>query len=390
MRILAIREKTVPLASSLRNANIGFGAMTASALVVATDAVREGKPVNGLAFDSIGRYGHGGLLRERFIPRLLAAKPEDYADARGDNIDPAKLWAIAMQDEKPGGHGERPGAVGLIDAAAWDIVAKLEGKPLWRVLAERFGEDGMAPDGSVAVYASGGHYRPSGDLDGLKDEIRRYVDLGHMRIKIKIGGAPLAADLKRVEAALAILGTGSALALDCNGTFDRARAFEYLDALAPYGLAWLEEPVDPLDFELHRELAATTPMPLATGENIFSVADARNLLRHGGLRPARDWLQMDISLSYGIVEYLRMLEVMAAHGWSRRRALPHAGHLLALHAAAGLGLGGHESAPDPTHLIGGFPDGVSVEHGTVRAPEDPGVGIERKANLYAVFRDLLD
>ena len=64
MRILAVREKTVRLGSATRNSSIGFGAMTASAIAVRTDVVRNGKPVVGLAFDSIGRYGHGGLLRD--------------------------------------------------------------------------------------------------------------------------------------------------------------------------------------------------------------------------------------------------------------------------------------------------------------------------------------
>lgn len=387
MRIVDIRESTVPLASGMRNAKIDFRAMTASAVVIVSDLRRDGRKLVGLAFDSIGRYGHGGLLRERFIPRLLAAAPDDYADRFGTNIDPFKVWDIVMRGEKPGGHGERSGAVGLIDAAIWDLVAKIEEKPLWRVLADRF--RGGSVETRVPAYASGGHYRPDGDLAALADEIRRSRELGYRRVKIKIGGAPLSEDLRRIETVLDAVGSGDDLAVDCNGTFSREQAIRYVTALEPYKLAWIEEPVEPLDYELHRELRAMMATPLATGENIFSAPDLRNLLRHAGLHREHDLLQMDVSLSYGIVEYLAMLALVEEHGWSRRRCLPHAGHLLSFHVVAGLGLGGHESAPDANSIFGGYPEGMSVADGFVSLPDAVGVGIERKSNLYAVFRDLV-
>ena len=138
--------------------------MTASVIAVHTDASKNGKPLVGLAFDSIGRYGHGGLLRERFIPRLLAADPDDYADGNG-GIDPHRAWAVLMKDEKPAGHGERCGAVGLIDAALWDLAAKAADEPLWSLLAKRHGNANA--NAKIAIYASGGHYRPANDIDGL-------------------------------------------------------------------------------------------------------------------------------------------------------------------------------------------------------------------------------
>ncbi len=387
MRIVSASEKTIALPSPVRNAGIGFGAMTASALVLVSDVRRDGRPVIGLAFNSIGRYGHGGLLRERFLPRLLNAAPRDYQDDARDNLDPFKAWAIVMRDEKPGGHGERPAAVGLIDAAIWDLVAKLEQKPLWRVLADRFRGGVAAP--RVPVYASGGHYRPADDIMQLGDELRRARALGYRRMKIKVGGLPLDEDRRRIEAALAVLGGGHALAVDCNASLTRERAHELLAALQPYDLAWVEEPVDPLDYALNAELAASWPVPIGTGENIFSVADTRNLLRYGGLRADRDWLQMDVSLSYGIVEYLRILALVEEQRWSRERCLPHAGHLFSLQAVVGLGLGGHEAAPDAESLFGGYAKGTIVEDGFVRPGDAPGVGIEGKDNLYAVFRDML-
>ena len=379
MRIVAIREKTVALSSGVRNASIGFGGMTASALALVSDISCGGKPVIGLAFDSVGRYGHGGLLRERFIPRVLAADPDDYAGERAP--DPFRIWEIAMRDEKPGGHGERSGAVGLIDAAAWDLAAKLEDKPLWHLLAERFGDG--AGQRRVPVYASAGHYHEENDVARLADEVRACRDLGFRTVKIKTGGAPVAEDLRRIDAALDNLGADGSLAVDCNGALNRSEALAFVSAVADRDLAWVEEPVDPLDFEALGALAETAPLPLATGENLFSAADTLNLLRYGGLRPDRDLLQMDVSLSYGIVEYLRILDIVEAHGWPRRRCLPHAGHLFAFNVAAGLRLGGHETAP-----LGAIPLGLEVSDGHARPGDAPGVGFESDPRFAALFADL--
>jgi len=386
MRILAVQEKTVRLGSAARNASIGFDAMTASAIVVRTDAIRNGKPVVGLAFDSIGRYGHGGLLRERFIPRLTEAEPVRYTDGNG-GIDPHGAWDVLMTDEKPGGHGERSGAVGLLDAALWDLKAKLADEPLWMVLARASGRPANA---KVTIYASGGHYRDTDDVTLLCEDVRRAMGEGHRRFKIKIGGVALEEDIARIEAVLTVLGPGMTLAVDGNGTFDREKTVRYLEALAAYPLAWIEEPVHPLDYDLHHDIAAVSRLPLATGENLFSRDDARNLLRHGGLRRDRDILQFDISLSYGIVEYLRILDDLETHGWQRGRCAPHAGHLLAAHSVAGLGLGLAEVAMDTTSLFGSLTARLSIADGFATLPDVPGVGFETSPAFSQIFDDLLN
>lgn len=388
MRIVDVTEWTIALSSPTRNSSISFDAMTASVIAVHTDAMRNGRPLVGLAFDSVGRYGHGGLLRERFIPRLLAADPDDYADGDG-GVDPHRAWAVLMANEKPGGHGERSGAVGLIDAALWDLAAKTADQPLWAHLAKRHGAAGAGATARLAVYASGGHYRARNDINGLCDDIRRAITQGHRRFKIKIGGAGLADDLKRIEAALGALEPGMSLAVDGNGTFDRETTIRYLEALAPYPLAWIEEPVHPLDFDLHRDIAKRTALPIATGENLFSRDDARNLLRYAGLRPDRDLLQFDISLSYGVAEYLRILTDLDAHGWRRARCAPHAGHLFAMNAVAGLGLGMAEVAMDTASLFGKLTASVPVGDGTATLSDAPGTGFEPMPIFADVFGNLL-
>ena len=380
MKITAIREETVPLASGLRNAGIAYDAMTASAVVVETDG-----GLHGLGFDSVGRYGHSALLRERFVPRLLDAAPGDLLDRDG-LIDPAAAWRITMVNEKPGGHGERAGAVGVLDMALWDLRARQRGEPAWCTIADYFGCEG-AP--TVAVYGTGGHYgADAADTGPLRASLVEARDRGFRTFKIKIGGAPLATDLARVEAALEITGPG-ALALDTNGVWEPGTAADWLAELADYDLAWIEEPVSPLDYTGLAALAGRFPTPIGTGENLFSFDDARNLERHGGLRPDRDLLQFDISLSYGLPEYIRMVDCFTAKGWSRRRFAPHAGHVLALHTVAALGLGMAEVALDAALPIGGLPGGAAVEDGQVTLPDAPGFGIEDMPALHACFAGLL-
>lgn len=386
MKIVAVREKSVPLHSEIRNAYIDFSAMTASVVAIVTDVVVDGHAVVGYGFNSNGRYAASGLLRERFIPRLLRAEQPALLDASGGNFDPHRIWDVLMRDEKPGGHGERTVAVAVLDMALWDIVAKIERKPLCATLAQRYRR--AAPDERVAVYAAGGYYAPGKDLAALREEMRQYLALGYTAVKMKIGGAPLDDDLRRIDAVLDVVNDGAALAVDANGRFDTETALRYADALAPYGLRWYEEPGDPLDYALNAEVARRYPAPLATGENLFSVQDARNLIRYAGMRPDRDILQFDPALAYGLVEYLRVVEMVEAHGWSRRQLVPHGGHQFALHIAAGLGLGGNESYPGVFRPFGGFADGIPIEGGFVRPPDAPGIGYELKSDLYAILRDL--
>ncbi len=388
MKITEIREVTKPIASDIRNAYIDFSKMTLSLVAVVTDVVREGKPVVGYGFNSNGRYGQGGLIRERFAPRILEAKPESLLDAQRSNIDPHKVWAAAMTNEKPGGHGERSVAIGTIDMAVWDAVAKIEGKPLFQLLAERYGS-GKA-NRKVFVYAAGGYYYPGKDDEQLKAEMQSYLDRGYSVVKMKIAGASLTEDCRRIESVLKMLGRGQRLCVDANGRLDLKGAIGYAKALSHYDLFWYEEAGDPLDYELQAELAQHYDRPMATGENLFSMQDARNLIRYGGMRKDRDWLQFDCALSYGLVEYLRTLAMLKDYGWSPARCVPHGGHQMSLAIAAGLGLGGNESYPDLFQPFGGFPDGVQVSDSYVALPDLPGIGFEGKSDLYAVMKQLAD
>src|ERR1700755_196537 len=279
VRIVELREITKPISSPIRNAYIDFTKMTTSLVAVVTDVVRDGRPVVGYGFNSNGRYGQGGLIRERFAPRLMEAEPKSLLNDAGDNLDPDRIWAALMKNEKPGGHGERSVAVGTIDMAVWDAVAKIANKPLFRLLAERHG---LTANPRVFVYAAGGYYYPGKDLSMLRSEMRGYLDRGYNVVKMKIGGAGIEEDRARIESVWKEWGTDAHLAVDANGRFNLERAIAYAKMLRDYPLFWYEEAGDPLDYALQAAMAQFYPGPMATGENLFSHQDARNLLRYCG------------------------------------------------------------------------------------------------------------
>jgi L-alanine-DL-glutamate epimerase-like enolase superfamily enzyme len=400
MRITAILERPVRLHGGPRgvgggtpvNALVNFTGHTVS--LVALIADRDGRPVVGVAFDSIGRFAQSGILRDRMIPRVLAAPPDALLDESG-RIDPAAVLACALRDEKPGGHGDRAAAAAALELACWDLNAKLDDEPAYAAIARRFGRE---PASAVAVYAAGGYYYPDypdyadyadyAGLERLRDEMRGYLELGYDAVKMKIGGAPLHEDLARIETVVGVVGDAGRIAVDANGRFDRSEATQWAAALAAYDLRWYEEPGDPLDFELNRAVTACYDGAVATGENLFSVADLTNLVRYGGMRPERDVFQMDAGLSYGLTEYVRMLEVLEAHGFDRRHVFPHGGHLINLHIAIGLGLGGCESYPGVFQPFGGYSDGCTLAGGRITPTDAPGFGLEQKSGLAELITEL--
>ncbi|HMJ27201.1 MAG TPA: enolase C-terminal domain-like protein [Xanthobacteraceae bacterium] len=387
MRIVDIRERAVPLKSNIANSSFDFSEMTTSIVAVITDVVRDGRPVVGFAFNSTGRYACGAAMRARFIPRVLGADPHSLLDQPQENFDPGKILAAMMQREKSGGHSERSIAIGTIEVAVWDAIAKIAGKPLHRVLADRYNAGRIAT--KVFCYVGGGWYAPGQTVKDLQDEMRRHLDAGYTMVKMKVGGLPLADDLHRVEAVKAILPGNAQLAVDANSKFDRGQALAYAKALGPFQLRWFEEPCDPLDFALLAEIASHYDPPLSTGENLFSTQDVENLIRFGGLHPDRnDVIQVDPPQSYGIVQYARTIDMLARHGWPRRALFPHGGNQMSLAMAAGFGLGGAESYPGVFGAFGGFADDARLEGGYLTLSDRPGIGFEGQSALYALMREL--
>ena len=334
--------------------------MTISLVAVETDVVRDGKPVIGYGFTSNGRYAQGGILRERFIPRIMAADPRSSARRCGRQPRSRRPSGQAlMSNEKPGGHGDRAIAAGALDMAVWDAVAKIAGNRFGASCRERY--NGGNFDEQVLVYPGGGYYYPGKEIEGLQAEMRGYQEQGYRVVKMKIGGADLrhrhAAHRGRARGRR----RGENLAVDANGRFDldtRAGLRQGDGALRSVLVRGAGRPA---------RLPGSTPCsarrlimgPLATGENLFSVQDVRNLLRYGGMRPDRDWIQLDPALCYGLTH------ISHSSTWSRRTAgrggacIPHGGHQLASTSRPACRLGGSESYPGVFQPYGGFADDIA-------------------------------
>ena len=387
MRITAIYEKSINLQGNIANAVVNFASHTSSLVAVVSDQVRNGKSVAGVAFNSIGRFAQSGILRDRMIPRLLSAKPESLLNAEKTAFDPYAVVRTIMANEKPGGHGDRAGAVAALELAIWDLNAKLAEEPAYVQIARML--DQTPQLGGSPVYAAGGYYYPDDSLSRLRNEIMSYRNQGYTAFKIKIGGASLADDLARIEVAIDVAGGANAVAVDANGRFDLATAKAYGGALANYDLRWYEEPGDPLDYALMANLSQTYAGAIATGENLFSALDTKNLTQFAGLRPAQDILQMDPGLAYGLTEYQQILKVAAASGFVRAQCIPHGGHLINLHIATALGLGGCEAYPGVFQPFGGYSPQCILVDGCVRPSDAPGFGLEQKPELAPFIATLL-
>ncbi len=387
MRIVEARDITIPLDGAISNAVVSFSSHTVSLVALVSDVIKNGRPVVGLAHNSIGRFGQSGILRERMIPRLLSQASESFLSQESGELEPRKLLQAIMQNEKPGGHGDRSGAAAALELAAWDLRAKLADEPAYVTIARAF--DRAIPNKPVEVYTGGGYYHSPNSKYTLEDELRQLQDSGFKSFKIKIGGLPLAEDIKRIERALTVVGDGSNLMVDANGRFDTRMALNYADALKPYRLRWYEEAGDPLDYALQAETASVYDSALATGENLFSRQDVINLVRYGGMRPGLDVFQMDPGLSYGLSEYAMMLSDLEQAGFDRQQAIPHGGHLLNLHIVTGLGLGASEAYPGVFKPFGGFSPACKISNGATFPSDAQGFGLEQKVELAPWIERLL-
>ena len=388
MRIVEVRAATVPLNIQMTNAAFAFDDMTTTIVAVMTDLRVEGEPVVGFAFNSTGRHACTAQIRDRFAPRLLRTDARALLDPDHGLVDPAKAVMVMMAGEKPGGDLERSVGIGTIEVAIWDALAKAEERPLHALVAERYGRP--PPPSRVFCYVGGGWYREEQTLDDLRAEMRGYLDAGYTLVKTKVGGRSIDEDRRRVDAVLKVLDGRGHLAADANGSLSSDRAAAYADAFRGLGLAWFEEPVHPLDYDENRAFVERYREPVATGENLFSREEFRNLLRFGGMRAGLDLVQMDVVQSYGFHAAAASVAMLEAAGWSIGSLMPHGGNQMSLAAALGFGMGMCESYPDVFGVFSGYADGAEVVEGFLPAPNAPGIGFERQSALYAVLRSLVE
>ena len=223
----------------------------------------------GLGYGSVGRYAQGGLIRARFAPRLLQAPDGACADASTGNLDPALAWRAMMAGEK-----RAATASAASPSGRWTWPS---GMPPPRSRTSRYAAispaAGRAWRRPACRCTGGGYLYPRDDEARLADEARACVALGFNRIKIKIGGADLDADRRRIETVLARLPTDGRLAVDAMNAYGPASARAAARMLSGYGLWWFEDICDPLDFETLADVAASYPSPIAAGEALFSLPE---------------------------------------------------------------------------------------------------------------------
>ncbi|MEO7403849.1 MAG: enolase C-terminal domain-like protein, partial [Burkholderiales bacterium] len=169
---------------------------------------------------------------------------------------------------------------------------------------------------------------------------------------------------------------------------DRVGAIAAAKALAPYRLRWFEEPCDPIDFETCAELARFYESPLATGENLYSLQDVKNLARLGGFRRDHDVIQVDPPQCYGFSYFAGIVAMLRGEGWTTRTLFPHGGNQMSLALAAGLELGGCEAYPGVFGVFGGYADDARVENGYITLSDRPGIGFEGHSALYKLMQSV--
>jgi D-galactarolactone cycloisomerase len=332
-------------------------------------------------FPQVGAEHRARLVDSLFVPLLQGAGADD-PDAVRTMLE-QRTRRMAIQCGEPGPFAQ---VVGAVDQAMWDLVARREGQPLWRVLARRFGTaqptggDGSVrgPDGRVRVYASG-----IGPDRVVEVALARRAE-GYRAFKLKVGFSP-ERDASNLAALRDALGPDATLMCDANQAWTPQEAAGRIDALAPFAPYWIEEPI-PADEppEAWRALAARSPVPLAAGENLRGEAAFDAAIDGGWLR----FVQPDVGKWGGVGGGLRVAARAARQGIAY---CPHwlaggIGLAASMHAlaASGCANGWAEVDANPNPLREEvFP--FTVEDGWVTLPERPGLGVEPDLERLARF-----
>jgi D-galactarolactone cycloisomerase len=241
-------------------------------------------------------------------PQIAAAAIESALKPLLIGADPAQiepLWhRMYMQTRDYGMKGAMIAAISGVDIALWDLAGKRLGQPVWRLLGGAYRE-------RVQIYATG-FYRVTGQGEAprLADEARQRAAEGFRFLKIKLGFG-VADDIAVMQAvARAIEGLGLRLMIDTNHAYGVADAVRLGRALAPYDLRWYEEPVAAEDLAGYRELRAKLDVPVAGGENEFTVFGFRQLLE----ARAVDIAQPDVCATGGLTACRHIAALALAHG----------------------------------------------------------------------------
>ena len=244
---------------------------------------------------------------------------EGYVGARGDFVkqlfgdlligaDPLNrnaLWQ-GMFDRVYNGNnagGFGGSAISAVDIALWDIAGKAAGQSVSDLLGGRIRD-------KVAVYATGLYYTEGEFPTRLLEEATMYVELGFKGMKTKIGGLPIAEDVRRVAAIRGAIGDDIRLMVDANQAYPASTAIRIGNQLAAYDITWFEEPVNAKDVDAYLQVQAAVPMPVAGGENLRTRYEFKDFFA----RRAYDIAQPDVVNAGGITEMRNIAMTANSYG----------------------------------------------------------------------------
>lgn len=271
--------------------------VTGNHVIVVDVALSDGARGTGFTWTpAIGASAIEAMLRDELIPRALGA-----------DDDPAPLWqSLWVAVHEAGGGGVTSIALAGIDIAVRDARARREGATIAAHL-------GIVRD-SVPAYGSGINLHYS--TDELLAQCRRFVDAGSGAVKIKLGLPDLRDDLARVRAVRDAIGADVALRVDANQRWTLEQATAAADALAPFDIDWLEEPLRADDSLGYRELARRSPIALSAGENLHTPHRFAEALDSGSLAV----VQPNVVRIGGVTPFLEIAELAQRHA---ARLAPH-------------------------------------------------------------------
>ncbi|WP_313693012.1 mandelate racemase/muconate lactonizing enzyme family protein [Halorarum halobium] len=354
---------SIPLAEP-----VSFATRTVEERDHAVTYVRTDDGVEGLGY-TLG-YGGAGLVADA-VTDVLAPIVEGE-----DPRDTERLWREMFDGTvQIGRKGVMLRAIATVDVALWDVAAKAAGVPLYKYLG--------AYRDSVPAYASGGYYREGKGLEGLREEMGRYVERGHDAVKMKVGRLSPAEEAERVAAVRETIGDERVLMVDANGAWkSKPEALRTCRAIAEYDPYFVEEPVMPDGVSLMAEVNDALEYSVAAGELEFSRYGFAELLREGAV----DVVQPDATVCGGITEWLKVANTAASYDVP---VAPHYNWDLHAHLVAASENGTWVEYFHRDSDVKVFDDVIeeplTPEDGEIALPDRPGHGIELDRDALAAF-----
>jgi L-alanine-DL-glutamate epimerase-like enolase superfamily enzyme len=352
----------LPIGSVIADSTQSVSSVEIVGVIVSTDA-----GISGTGYTVT--VGSGGsvikeVLDSLFVRELSGRDPHDVR-AIWQNLYFGKSHWI-------GRAGATTMAQAAVDIALWDIVAKAAGLPLWQLL-------GGARSSSLPIYNTHAGWL-NYSIAQLKDEANALLDRGYTALKMKVGLSDSREDYRRVRAVREAIGDDILLMVDANQKWDLLQARNAVRLLADLNLGWVEEPLHPDDIPAHRALKASTSIPIALGEQVYSTHAFRDYL----VQQAVDVVQVDVCRIGGITPWLEVAALANAHGI---RVCPHCGDLMQVHQHLVRAIANHWLLEViPLWELGPFKHQIRIEHGMCLTPTEPGASSDMTARAFEQYR----